>query len=165
MLIPATDADFAALIDGTARPGLAVAPGGIEAAEVLAMLRGLCADIGAAFAPNAWLIVEDGEIAGLCSITSAPRAGAIDIGYGVAASRRRCGIARRAIADLAIWASDDPRVTAITAATSPENPASQRVLAANGFIETGTTIDPDDGPLILWRRETAAGLAARPAAD
>ncbi|MBC7520084.1 MAG: GNAT family N-acetyltransferase, partial [Sandarakinorhabdus sp.] len=70
-----------------------------------------------------------------------------------------------AIAELVAWANGDPRVTAITAATSPESPASQRVLAANGFARIGTTIDPEDGPLILWRSETAAGLAATPAAD
>ncbi|MBC7520307.1 MAG: GNAT family N-acetyltransferase [Sandarakinorhabdus sp.] len=165
MLILATDADFAALVAGTALPGLAIAPGGIEGAEILAMLRGLSAEIGASFTPNAWLMVKDDEIAGLVSITSAPKDGAIDIGYGVAASRRRRGIARSAIAELVAWANGDPRVTAITAATSPDNPASQRVLAANGFARIGTTIDPEDGPLILWRSETAAGRAATPAAD
>jgi RimJ/RimL family protein N-acetyltransferase len=158
MLISATDGDFAALIAGTAPRGMAVAPGGIESAEILAMLRGLSADVGARFTPNAWMMVEDGEIAGLVSITSTPKDGAIDIGYGVAASRRRRGVARRAIADLVIWAGNDPRVSAITASTAPDNPASQRVLAANGFVRIGATIDPEDGPLILWRRETAPAI-------
>jgi RimJ/RimL family protein N-acetyltransferase len=165
MLIPATDADFAALIAGSALHGLAIAPGGIEGAEILAMLRGLSAEIGASFTPNAWLMVEEGEIAGLCSITSVPKDGVIHIGYGVAVSRHRRGVAQRAIADLILWAGTDPRVTAITAATSPDNPASQRVLVANGFIETGTTIDPEDGPLILWRREVAPAITANSDAD
>jgi hypothetical protein len=64
MLIEATDAHFAALIAGESPDGLAVAEGGVEAPEVLAMLRGLSAEVGQSFQPNAWLIVEDGEVVG-----------------------------------------------------------------------------------------------------
>ena len=57
MLVPATNADFAALIAGTALPGLLAPPGGVESAEILTMLHGLSADIGTRFAPNAWMMV------------------------------------------------------------------------------------------------------------
>src|SRR6478752_7392320 len=94
MLIEATDAHFAALIAGEPPGGLAVAEGGVEAPEVLAMLRGLSAEVGESFQPNAWLIVEEGEVVGLTSLVRTPYVGdTVMIGYGVAASRRRRGIA------------------------------------------------------------------------
>ena len=154
MLIPATDNDFAALIAGHPVRGHTLPHGGIENPEILTMLRGLAAKIP--FTPNAWLMAEAGEIAGLCSLTTAPENGILTIGYGVAPARRQRGIARRAIADLVAWARTDPRVIAITAATSPENRASQHVLTANGFAPAGERIDPEDGPLRLWHHALAA---------
>jgi RimJ/RimL family protein N-acetyltransferase len=38
----------------------------------------------------------------------------------------------------------------LTAATSVDNPGSQRVLEKNGFVRTGTREDPEDGTLITW---------------
>ena len=152
MLIEATDAHFAALIAGRAPDGLTLAEGGVEASEVLAMLRGLSAEVGESFEPNAWLIVEDGEVVGLCSLVRLPYVGgAVMIGYGVAASRRRRGIAGRAVADLLDWARGDYRVSEVTAETSIHNAPSQRVLEANGFARSGEREDEDDGPLFCWR--------------
>jgi RimJ/RimL family protein N-acetyltransferase len=156
MLIATTPADFTTLIAGGTPRGLAVAPGGIETTEILEMLAGVAQQITASFAPAAWMIAERDEIIGMISITALPAAGVIDIGYGIAASRRRQGVATRAIADLLGWAATDTRVITITAATAPENLASQRVLAANGFVQSGTRIDPEDGPLLLWHRNIAA---------
>ena len=151
MLIEATDAHFAALIAGEAPDGLTLAEGGVETPEMLAMLRGLSAEVGETFEPNAWLIVEDGEVVGLTSLVRTPYVGdTVMIGYGVAASRRGRGIATRAVADLLAWARSDHRVTTVTAETAIDNLASQRVLEANGFTRSGEREDEDDGPLFCW---------------
>ncbi len=151
MLIEATDAHFAALLAGESPDGLAVAEGGVEAPEVLAMLRALSSEVGESFHPNAWMIVEDGEVVGLTSLVRPPYVGdTVMIGYGVAASRRRRGIARRAVANLLAWARSDHRVTTVTAETSIHNAPSQRVLEANGFARTGEREDEEDGPLFCW---------------
>ncbi|MFZ4690588.1 MAG: GNAT family N-acetyltransferase [Polymorphobacter sp.] len=155
MLIPATDHDFAALIAGTAPRGYRVSLAGIESPDTLTMLRALARDIAASFSPAAWLVVEHGEIAAMVSIVAPPAAGVVTIGYGVATDRRGRGIARRAIGDIVTWAASDLRVSALAAATAADNPASQRVLAANGFVQTGTGVDPDDGPLLLWQHSLA----------
>lgn len=42
---------------------------------------------------------------------------------------------------------------ALTAETSVDNPASQTVLARNGFRRVGEREDAEDGPLICWRLE------------
>jgi RimJ/RimL family protein N-acetyltransferase len=151
MLIETTDAHFAALIAGEAPEGLTVAEGGVEAPEVLAMLRGLSAEVGESFTPNAWMIVEDGEVVGLTSLVRMPYVGGtVMIGYGVAASRRQRGIARRAVADLLDWARADHRVSTVTAETSIHNAPSQRVLEANGFERSGERTDDEDGELYCW---------------
>ncbi|CAN5163278.1 hypothetical protein BH10PSE3_BH10PSE3_25800 [soil metagenome] len=151
MLIEATDTHFADLIAGRALEGLTVAEGGVEKPEILAMLRGLSAQVGESFQPNAWLVVEDGEVVGLCSLVRTPYAGdSVMIGYGVAASRRQRGIATRAVAGLLAWARDDHRVSTVTAETSIHNGPSQRVLEVNGFARSGEREDEDDGPLFCW---------------
>jgi RimJ/RimL family protein N-acetyltransferase len=151
MLIEATDAHFATLIAGESPDGLTVAEGGVEAPELLTMLRGLSAEVGESFEPNAWLIVEDGEVVGLTSLVRTPYVGdTVMIGYGVAASRRRRGVATRAIAELLNWARGDHRVSTVTAETSIHNIASHRVLEANGFTRTGERTDEEDGELFCW---------------
>lgn len=152
-LIEATDADFAALIAGSAPRALALPgepPEPPEAPGVLAMLRDLAATIRPAFAPAAWMMVVDGEIVGLCSLVKPPATG-LDIGYGVAPGRRRRGHGAAAVAALLAWARADARVAEVCAETSVGNRPSQRVLEANGFARVGERTDPEDGALILWR--------------
>ena len=150
VIIDVEDEDFAALADGVAPRGLRLPECEIEGPVVLEMLRGLRDLIGAQFAPAAWMMVEDGEIVGLCSITALLGAGEIKIGYGVAPCRRGRGAATRMhVADVVAWAcSDDIRVSAIVAETGVDNWASQRVLEANGFFRAGARLDPEDGELI-----------------
>lgn len=156
MLIPATASDFDALLNSRAPRDLhLVADSAIAPLEVLQMLGDLAAEIGARFAPSAWLIVEDGEVVGLCSLTRAPTDATLHIGYGIAPSRQRAGAATRAIAALAAWARSDPRVARITADTGADNLASQRVLERNGFRCSGERIDPEDGPLVCWTLQLA----------
>lgn len=151
MIVEASGDDFAALIAGRAPRALALPDTPIEAVEVLQMLAHLAARVRATFSPAAWLIVESGEIVGLCSVVRTPADGVIEIGYGIAPSRRGRGCAGRAVADLVAWARQTPGITALTADTAPENRASHQVLARNGFVQIGERIDPEDGRLICWR--------------
>ncbi|TAU86200.1 N-acetyltransferase [Rhizobium leguminosarum] len=155
MIIELTSHDLEALLKGIApgQPRL-VQDSAIAPPEILAMLSRLAADIGAEFSPSAWMIVEDGEIVGLCSIIKVPQDGKIHIGYGVAPSRQGRGSSTRAIGQLLQWARNDPRVALISAETGFENIASQRVLERNGFIRVGERIDAEDGPLICWEAMT-----------
>lgn len=79
------------------------------------------------------MMVCDGEIVGLCIYRRPPKNGRVEIGYGIAASRRGLGHARRAVAALIEAAARD-HVSILTAETSVSNPASARVLEQNGFV-------------------------------
>lgn len=154
----AEDAHFAQLIDGRAPAGLRVPEGGVEAPEVLTMLRALAGRIAESFAPNAWLIVEDQEVVGLTSLVQSPDVPrTVKLGYGVAGARRRRGVATRAVADFLRWALDDGRVDIVLADTGVANVGSRRVLEANGFTEIGRRHDPEDGELVCWRRVLRRG--------
>lgn len=154
MLIDATDDLFERLVSGAPLDGLTVAEGGLEAPEVLAMLQGLAAGLRESIDPCAWLMVEAGEVVGLISLTKPPTPeGAVEIGYGVAESRRGRGVAGRAVGDLLVLARAHPDLKAIIAETSPRNLASQAALVRNGFVRTGERFDAEDGDLICWRVE------------
>jgi RimJ/RimL family protein N-acetyltransferase len=157
MIIEATASDFDALLTGTAPRNLhLVSDSAIAAPEVLQMLSNLASEVHAQFAPSAWMIVEDDEVVGLCSVVRVPREGDVHIGYGVAPSRQRRGVTTRTIAALLDWGRGDPRVASISAETSVENIASQRVLERNGFVRTGERIDAEDGAVICWQAMTTS---------
>jgi RimJ/RimL family protein N-acetyltransferase len=151
MILETTDDDYAALLAGREPRGLKLPDTEIAPVEILQMLADLARQIRSGFAPASWLIVEDDEIVGLCSVTRPPADGVIDIGYGIAPSRQGRGIAGRAVGDIIAWARTAPQVEAVTAETSPTNAPSQRVLARNGFHVVGERLDQEDGPLICWR--------------
>jgi RimJ/RimL family protein N-acetyltransferase len=146
-LLAAADAHFAWMLTGEGSfDGLRLPAGGVDQPGVLKYLRRLAGALGS------WLVIEDGEVAGLCGHKHAPTAdGAVEIGYGIAAARRGRGLATRAVAAMLDLAAEDPRIRALTAETAADNIASQRVLEKNGFIRVGTRVDPEDGALILWR--------------
>lgn len=155
MIFETTTEDYDALISGRGPRNFVLADTPIGPPGVLEMLAEVAAQVRQSFAPTSWLIVEDGEAVGLCSITRPPRDGVIDIGYGVAPSRHARGIASRAIGEIVAWANGEPKVEAITAETSVENRPSERVLVRNGFAKVGERLDKEDGPLNCWRREVA----------
>ncbi|HTN62295.1 MAG TPA: GNAT family N-acetyltransferase [Devosia sp.] len=154
MIIEATASHFALLRVGNAPDGLRLPPDDLAPDEVIDMLGKLADSIRPHFEPNAWIIVEDDEIVGLCSMVRAPELDGTHVGYGVAPSRWGLGIATRAIADLLAWARSEPLLDWIGAETGVDNIASQRVLEHNGFQRIGTRIDNEDGPLLCWRANT-----------
>jgi RimJ/RimL family protein N-acetyltransferase len=154
VLIEIGDSHFAWLMGDAPAPSsdLVRPPGGVDTPEMLRVIRRMTRRLRAAGCRGSWLIVFGGEVVGLCGYKQAPAPdGAVEIGYGVARSRRRRGHATAAVAQMLSYARNDPGVTHVTAATAVANIASQRALERNGFVRCGTSSDPDDGDLILWK--------------
>lgn len=154
-IAPAADSDFLWLLANGRTPsrrGLVLAPGGLETPRTLTALRALNAKVRDTENPGAWLILVDQEVVGLCSYKMAPReTGEIEIGYGIAASRRGRGIGRAAIALMLARSRADGRIHTLTAQTALHNAPSQRLLLRLGFTSCGYGYQPGDGPLRLWR--------------
>jgi len=148
---PMTDAGYAWLLGEAPRAdGLRLCDGGIAPAEVTAMLRGITAGLAEADPrPLAWLIADGDEVVGMTSFTKREADGRYEIGYGVAPAHEGRGVMTATVAALLpILRADGHR--GLTAATSVDNPGSQRVLEKNGFMHQGTRDDPEDGPLHIW---------------
>lgn len=168
VLVDLIDDDIAAMLRGDARvrEGLAPAPGGVDQPAVLVHVRAVGAALRSrGYSGGQWMIAAAGEVVGLIGFKHPPTPeGEVEIGYGVAASRRRLGHATRAVAAVLDAARRDPAVRAVLAETLPDNAASQGVLRRNGFERAGTRFDPADGELIRWRavlgRPAAPGVRA-----
>lgn len=154
MIVETTAEDYAALAEGRAPRDFELADTPIGPPGVIEMLAEVAAEVRQTFSPASWLIVDQNEVVGLCSITRPPKDGMIDIGYGIAPSRQARGIAGRAIGEIIAWAEREPGIQAITAETSIVNLPSERVLVRNGFLRVGEREDEQDGPLHCWRRPT-----------
>lgn len=156
-ILELTDGDFAAMLRGdeTVRPGLKQPPGGVDTPDVLAHIRQIAESLHRDGYPGGhWMMVANGEVVGLCGFKGPPSCdGEVEIGYGVAVSRRRLGHATAAIATVVEAARRDPAVRAVVAMTGVDNIASQRVLERNGFERVGTRADPDDGEVFVWRKQ------------
>ena len=151
-LIEATDAHFEWLAWGEGEmDGLRPPPGGLDDPAVLPIVRRMTARLRAVGCRGGFLMVQDNEVVGSCGYKWPPGKRAVEIGYGVAASRRRLGHATRGLAALLAWARRDPAVDWVTAETAVGNFASHRVLDANGFAQVGSRYDREDGDLFLWR--------------
>lgn len=142
---------FARLAGGVPPAGFALPETPLAPPEILAMLAEIAARVSDDFTPCAWLVVDGNRIGGLLSLTGVPADGELTIGYGMAPSEQGRGGASAAVAALCRWAAEDDRVAALRAETSVDNPASQRVLAGNGFDTIGQRCDPEDGELLCWR--------------
>jgi RimJ/RimL family protein N-acetyltransferase len=151
-LVPATDDHFAWLLGEAEAPdGFRIPPRGVDAPWVLRWRRRIQPTLGER---GGWLMTAGGEIVGLCGYKGPPSAGGVvEIGYAVARERRRRGHATRAVTLVIEAAREDPRVCAIVAETALDNLPSQRVLEANGFLQTGRNQDDDEGEMIVWRLE------------
>jgi RimJ/RimL family protein N-acetyltransferase len=153
VLKDATDAHFAWMLgEAESADGLTLPPGGVDDDATITLLRDTARKLLACRGCLSWLIVSGHEVVGLCGFKDAPRGGAGEIGYGVAASRRNLGHASRAVREILTAVSGDSTIQTLLAETSVSNFASQRVLERNGFEVVGRRADPDDGELVLWRR-------------
>lgn len=151
-LIPSFPEDYQVLQAGGPWKGHTLPEGGLEPAEVLAMLARWSARLNVAQGWGSWLAVEGGEVVASLAVKEPLAGGAVEIGYGVAPARRGRGIATAAVL-LVLEELAARGLMQVTAETSPGNPASGRVLQKAGFAVVGERVDPEDGPLILWARE------------
>lgn len=149
-LVEATDAHLAWMLGEAEAPDLLrLPPGGVDAPAVLSWIRGALAAMG----PGAcWMMVEAGEVVGVCSLRSpAQDDGFIEIGYGVAEAHRRRGYATRAVAEMIEHAAGRAGIHGLWATTAADNEPSRRVLSANRFVVCGRAVHPEEGELVLWR--------------
>jgi RimJ/RimL family protein N-acetyltransferase len=150
-LLEVADSDFdwmLGIVEG--RKGLRLPRGGVDDPAVLQIVREMTKRLHAAGCAGSWMIVRNGEVVGLCSYKRPPAQGRVEIGYGTAPQLRERGIATAAVAVIAQIASADHVIEALTAETSSNNLASQRVLEKNGFVRTGRRMDDEDGEVIGW---------------
>lgn len=153
-LVEATSAHFAWAMRGpSAEPfedGLRLPPEGLESAPVLAWIQRVASDTTRVTGqPAAWFIACDDEVVGCISLKGAPVSGEVEIGYGIAPSRRGRGHASAAVACiLNALARAGLRVRAETSAS---NRASERVLERNGFSRCGERLDEVEEVLTVWR--------------
>ncbi|MGD0781862.1 MAG: GNAT family N-acetyltransferase [Candidatus Aminicenantales bacterium] len=77
-------------------------------------------------------------------------AGNVEIGFSVVSGWRGRGYAAEMVGILIRGAFADDRVSRITAHTDPDNGASMKVLARNGFQRAGSSAFLDQGDKIGW---------------
>jgi len=148
-LRPATDAHFAWLLGGLCPDNLKLAEGGLETPEILTMLRGIAAELRDAIGAGAWLITAGTEVVGLISYMALPdQHGRVEIGFGIAATRRRRGHVTRAVAALVALSRAQGLAHCLTAETTVDNIGSQAALTRNGFTACHTRMTEEDGEVI-----------------
>ena len=150
-LEPITDQHFAWMLGEAEAPAGAPAlpDGGVASAETVALMRGVANAVGG---EASWLMVVESEAVGMISIKERDAAGRWDIGYGVAASRRKRGYACAAVGAL----KERARMlgaTGLTAETLHGPGESARLLQHNGFTCTGQFDHPEDGLVDQWKVE------------
>jgi RimJ/RimL family protein N-acetyltransferase len=100
----------------------------------------------------------DHRLIGFCSFVGPPDAeGGVEIGYGIAPGFEGQGYATEAVRLLIDQAFAGGRVRRVRAHTLPERNASTRVLEKCGFQRCGELIDPVDGPIWRWEKQSEAG--------
>ncbi|MDX8354633.1 GNAT family N-acetyltransferase [Cognatiyoonia sp. IB215182] len=136
-LLLAADDDLAALAACEApRLALRLPPNGLDAREVLEIVRASTARMFENGVRGTWMMTHDGEVVGLCGFKDVPsRDGTVEIGYGVAPDRRGRGLATAAIGAL-IGLTKAAGLRTMTAETDVANTPSERVLEKNGFTLT-----------------------------
>ena len=109
----------------------------------------------AAYVDGTFVVVERATLEAVGQIGTSGTAdddGAVEIGYGINASRRRSGFATEAVVAVAAHLLDRPGIARVTARTEVGNLASRRVLEVSGFHETAPARAEGDG-FVHWARE------------
>ena len=99
------------------------------------------------------LIFADGILVGLGGFKGAPVDGAVELGYAVAPSWQRRGVATAATIQMVAMA-EAAGVRTVVAHTLAEPNASTTVLQRVGFVNVGTVVEHDEGrDVTVWRWE------------
>jgi RimJ/RimL family protein N-acetyltransferase len=140
--------------------GCAVVPGWATFAEALAPTRDglLGVPDGAAWGPRLFVAGDPPELVGWGGFKGPPRDGTVELGYEIAASRRRRGLATAAVQAMLAEAFAAADVTRVIAHTLAHRNASNRLLERLGFTFDGEVAAGDE---VTWRfalaRPTGAG--------
>lgn len=99
------------------------------------------------------LIIVDKLIVGMCGFKNIPEVdGSVEIGYGIIPSQQKQGFATCAVELLIKEAFSQVEIKSVIAHTALSNYPSQKVLQKNGFIKQGSTINTNDGELLIWQK-------------
>jgi RimJ/RimL family protein N-acetyltransferase len=113
-------------------------------------------------APTEWkpqlFFDEDGALVGNGGWKAPPVDGMVEIGYAVAPSRQRRGIATAVVREL-VARADRAGLRTVLAHTLAERNASTKVLERCGFRRTGELIDPDEGAVWSWELQLGSQAA------
>jgi ribosomal-protein-alanine N-acetyltransferase len=102
----------------------------------------------AAWGSRLFVAGDPPELVGWGGFKGPPRDGVVEIGYEIAAARRRRGLATAAARAMVAEAFADERVQAVIAHTLPERNASNRVLEKAGFRFDADALESGRG---VWR--------------
>lgn len=100
-----------------------------------------------------WTVIlkEENKMVGdICFVGEPDTDGEIEIGYGTYEEFRGRGFMTEAVSAMIKWASDQPHVKTIIAATEKSNIASFTILEKNKFVKVG-----ENETLINWRLRIA----------
>lgn len=100
--------------------------------------------------PMLILSATSGEILGGCTFKGAPVDGRVEIGYGVAETARRRGVATAAVSRLLRLAAASGLVTRVDAHILPDNLASSLVVSRLGFSRGEMLEDPPGEWVVRW---------------
>jgi ribosomal-protein-alanine N-acetyltransferase len=110
-------------------------------------------DAARAEVPGEWgpqlFFDDDGALVGNGGWKGPPEQGTAELGYAVAPSRQRRGIATAVVREL-IQRAGRAGLSAVSAHTLAEENASTKVLQRCGFTRTAELMDPDEGPVWRW---------------
>jgi [ribosomal protein S5]-alanine N-acetyltransferase len=98
-----------------------------------------------------WIVIvrEERAVVGSAGFVGRPKAGELELGYGIAQDYRNRGYATEAAAALVEWGLAQPKVERVVARSDRANRPSSRVLEKIGMNPEGA-----DGTLVRWARPT-----------
>ena len=133
----------------TARFGVAVEPGWTGFPEALPILLDAArADVDAEWRPRLFFD-SDGVLVGNGGWKGPPDEGVAELGYAVAPTRQRRGIATAVVRQL-LQQAREAKLRTVCAHTLGEENASTKVLTRLAFTRTAELNDPDEGRVWRW---------------
>lgn len=152
-LVPIPASDLPALVQGTvpASVSLSAAAGGLPPPHVAArVMQRLAAGKPAFWVGMFYVFADDGCCVGACGFKDVPRTREVEIGYGIAPSRRGRGYASAALAELLRMAAESREVDTVLLLIASDNSASEKVAQRAGFTRGDSALDEDGDLTVRW---------------
>jgi RimJ/RimL family protein N-acetyltransferase len=153
-LKPIPAADLPALAQGLVPESLGahVIPDGLPPPSVARRIQQLLAAGQPAYWVGMCYIFDaDGCCIGGCGFKHAPTQREVEVGYGLAETRRGQGYASAALRELLLMAAGTREIDSVIAHISSDNLASARLAKRHGFV-AGDTVLEDGEWVVRWRR-------------